>query len=223
LPNAGVIGCRLLNTDGSVQTSCIQKYPTILNQMLDVEWLRLRWPKCSLWDISPMFAVSPHPIEVEVVSGACMMIRREIFERVGMFSNDYFMYAEDIDLCYKIAQAGLATYFVGRVEIVHHGGKSSTQREFKQWSAIEKFRAMTHFCRKTHGNIYAFLFRSAVAVAATSRLAIVGTAKFVGVKQVDCDYAWAKWSAVLRWALGLHASPRNDTIRNKGRRACAGL
>ena len=45
LPDAGVVGCKLLNTDQSIQTSCIQKFPTIPNQLADFEYLRLRWPK----------------------------------------------------------------------------------------------------------------------------------------------------------------------------------
>ncbi len=49
LPKAGVIGCRLLNADLSVQTSCIQTFPTILNQVLDADFLRNRWPECPLW------------------------------------------------------------------------------------------------------------------------------------------------------------------------------
>jgi N-acetylglucosaminyl-diphospho-decaprenol L-rhamnosyltransferase len=49
LPDSGVIGCKLLNTDLSVQTSCIQTFPTIPNQLLDYEYLRLRWPSCSFW------------------------------------------------------------------------------------------------------------------------------------------------------------------------------
>ena len=55
LPEAGVVGCKLLNTDLSTQTSCIQKFPTIFNQLLDVEYLRSRWPSSGLWGIAPLF------------------------------------------------------------------------------------------------------------------------------------------------------------------------
>src|SRR2546422_8923566 len=85
-----------------IQTACIQRFPTVLNQVLDIELLRVRWPACKLWRIEPLFSDREEPSEVEVVSGACLMIRRDVFETVGLFSEDYFMYAEDVDLCFKI-------------------------------------------------------------------------------------------------------------------------
>ena len=56
LPDAGIVGCKLLNTDLSVQTESIQRFPTILNQLLDVEYLRLLWPGCPLWELAPLFS-----------------------------------------------------------------------------------------------------------------------------------------------------------------------
>jgi GT2 family glycosyltransferase len=106
LPDAGIVGCKLLNTDLSVQLTSIQKFPTILNQVLDAEYLQLRWPHCFLWEIAPLFSNEVKLLKVEVITGACMLLRREVFERVGMFSEDYFMYAEDIDLNYKVRRAG---------------------------------------------------------------------------------------------------------------------
>ena len=53
------------------------------------------------------------------------MIKRAAFEAVSLFSEDYFMYAEDLDLCYKVRQAGYTNYYVGEGEVIHHGGKSS--------------------------------------------------------------------------------------------------
>src|SRR5579862_1099128 len=56
LPDAGIVGCKLLNSDLSVQITSIQKFPTILNQVLDAEYLRLRWPGFPLWAIAPLFS-----------------------------------------------------------------------------------------------------------------------------------------------------------------------
>src|SRR5579871_5809019 len=106
LPDAGVIGCKLLNGDGTVQTSSIQKFPTVLNQVLQSERLRLRWPSLPLWGIGPLFSASLVPAKVEAISGACMMLRREVFAAAGLFEESYFMYAEDLDLCYKVRRAG---------------------------------------------------------------------------------------------------------------------
>ena len=107
LPDAGAVGCKLLNSDGTVQTSCIQSIPTILNQVLDSEASRAKWPRSLLWGMAPLFSASENPEEVEAITGACVMLKREVFEEVGLFSEDYFMYAEDIDLSYKIRKAGV--------------------------------------------------------------------------------------------------------------------
>ena len=124
-PDAGAVGCKLLNSDLSLQTSCIQPYPTILNQVLDIEYLKLRCPKLKLWGIWPLFHNNGNPEEIEVVSGACIMIKRNTFDKVEQFSTDYFMYTEDIDLCYKINQAGYKIYYIDDANIIHHGGGST--------------------------------------------------------------------------------------------------
>lgn len=123
LEDAGIVGCKLLNTDLTVQSSCIQTFPTILNQALDADFLRRRWPHSRLWGTSPLLSDCGTPAKVEVVSGACMMIRRDVFEQVGMFSEEYFMYAEDLDLCRKVVRAGFNNYYVGAATIIHHGEK----------------------------------------------------------------------------------------------------
>ena len=125
LPDAGVVGCKLLNSDGTVQTSCIKSFPTLLNQFLDAELLRKLFPRSRLWGMSALLDNSDASAEVEVVSGACMMLRRLDFERIGMFTTDYFMYSEDVDLCLKSRKAGLKNYCVLSAVVVHHGGGSS--------------------------------------------------------------------------------------------------
>lgn len=122
----GVLGCRLLNPDLSVQTSCIHRFPTILNQIADIELLRQRFPRLRLWGMRPLFLTDcGKPISVEAVSGACQMVKRDVLETVGLFSTDYFMYMEDLELCYRISQIGKKVCYLGCATIVHHGGQSS--------------------------------------------------------------------------------------------------
>lgn len=206
LPDAGVVGGRLLNTDLSVQTSCIQRFPTIANQLLDIEVIRLRWPACKLWNIAPLFSSDKNPAQVEVISGACTMLKRYVFEQIGMFSEEYFMYADDMELCYKAKRAGYTNYYVGDAVLVHHGGGSSKQREVRQWATIMKFKAMMHFCSKTRGPGYAFLFRLSMGCAALIRLMAVFILSTVGSKLVHRKNALSKWTAVLKWSTGRHGS-----------------
>src|ERR1700735_81682 len=196
LPDTGIMGCKLLNSDLSVQTSCIQTFPTILNQVLDVDFLRRRWPKNPLWGIGPLYSDSAEPAKVEVVSGACLMIKRAAFEKASLFSEDYFMYAEDLDLCFKVVRAGFANYYTGEGTIIHYGGKSSEPES----ATMMKWRAIPRFCDKNRGRFYGSIFRIVMALTAMGRLAIIKIASVFGntfAAQTDLNSALAKWRTIL--------------------------
>jgi N-acetylglucosaminyl-diphospho-decaprenol L-rhamnosyltransferase len=202
---AGIVGCKLLKTDGSVDTHCIQRFPTIWNQLLDVEFLRQRWPNWKLWGSAPVFKKGP-PVEVEVVSGACLLIDRDSFQRAGGFSREYFMYAEDVDLCYQIRKLGGKAYYTGGASVVHHGGGTSRERCGNAWVAIMQRQAILKFCRRTRGPAYAAMFRLAMACNAMLRLVLL--AIMLPFRRLAADkrvlYSTPeKWFGVLKWALGL--------------------
>lgn len=208
LSDAGVVGCKLLNSDLSVQLSSIQKFPTILNQALDAEYLRLRWPHCPLWEIAPLFAPEVRVMPVDVIPGACMLLRRDVFEKVGLMTEDYFMYAEDIDLNFKTKAAGYRNYYVGTTAIIHHGGRSSAKQSVSNWATIMKYRAMVKLFGRFRGPLYAFGYRFAMGTVALARLAILAVATPVGWitgRASRVREAFSKWKAVLGWALGMGA------------------
>lgn len=204
LPDAGIVGCKMLNTDRSVQITSIQKFPTILNQVLNAEILQRRWPNCPLWAIAPLFADDVKIIKVEVIPGACMLMRRAVFEQVGMFSEEYFMYAEDLDLNYKLKCAGYTNYYVGEAVIIHHGGRSSSKQKVSQWATIMKYRAMTRYYRKTRGRLYEAMYRTAMGCVALGRLTLLALlypfGDLIWDKQ-SLQNASEKWRAVLKWAI----------------------
>lgn len=221
LPGVGVIGCKLLNADLSIQTSCIQKFPTILNQITDIEWFRLRWPHCRLWEIGPLFSANEKPARVEMISGACMMLKRNVFEQAGLFSEDYFMYADDLDLSYKVTQKGFHNYYIGDVTIIHYGGKSTTQKA-NQWATIMKFRAIHKFLVKTRGQIYGASFKLAMACVALGRVALLGLLALLysGMREKESIRSvQAKWNAVLAWAVGLDNSVLNKKMHRISKRS----
>lgn len=204
LPDAGIVGCKMLNTDLSVQTTSIQKFPTILNQVFSAEFLKLRWPNCPLWAIAPLFADNVKLIKAEVIPGACMLLKREVFEQVGMFSEEYFMYAEDLDLNHKVKRASYTNYYVGETAIIHHGGRSSSRQRISQWATIMKYRAMTRYFRKTRGRLYEGMYRTAMGCVAIGRLMLLALmypfAKIIWDKEALLN-ASQKWRAVLKWAI----------------------
>ena len=192
MPEAGVLGCRLLNTDLSFQTSSVQKFPTILNQMFDHD---------SRADVAPAGG-SGQGIPVDMVSGACMLLPREVFIRAGMFSEDYFMYAEDVDLCFKVGKLGLKVYYCGDATIVHFGGGSSSQTGVEQFVVVGQKTAIMQFCRKTRGPLYAWMYRGLMGSAAVARIVLIGL-MLPFTKRLTIRWSLRKWIAVLKWAVGV--------------------
>src|SRR5262249_12335433 len=80
MPDAGVVGAKLLNSDYSLQTSCVQSFPSILNQVFDADYLRAMLPNSSLWGNKVLFQDSRDPRPVDGITGACLMVRRRVFE-----------------------------------------------------------------------------------------------------------------------------------------------
>jgi hypothetical protein len=202
----------LFNGDGSLQTSCVLPFPTILNQALDVEWLHRRFPRAKLFGAAAMFSGKKDPQPVEAISGACIMIHRKTFEEIGMFSNDYFMYAEDIDLCRKVGIAGQKVYLVNSAGIVHFGGGSSKKQKDRLFGALLMRDSNCRLLRKFRGRGYALLYRMVIGVSALMRLtgllvwllpaAVAGR----GRNSIEILQRW--WH-LLMWVFGIRQAPHS--------------
>jgi GT2 family glycosyltransferase len=200
LKDAGATGCRLLNTDGSIQTSSVMPFPTILNQSFNYEPLRLLFPKITLWGIRPLFEDTDSQFVVQAVSGACIMVRREVFENIGMFTTDYFMYSEDIDLCHKISLSGYRVYYVNTASIIHHGGGSSRQRSDNSFSIVKMKESTMIYLKKFKGRPYAVCYRIVIGVTAMLRI-IALTLIYLWAPKNAVQHSLSKWKTILRWSL----------------------
>jgi GT2 family glycosyltransferase len=203
-PDCGIVGARLLNSDGTVQLSCVQAIPTILNKVLDSNVLRSLFPKSRLWGMRPLFEADAHASRVDAISGACMLMRASLFWKVGGFSEEYFMYAEDVDLCDKVRRAGYRNYYVPSAVVWHHGGASSGQAS-SVFSAVMTREATWRFFRKTRGRAYAAAYRAAMLWVACVRLGLFAIGAIFGLKAAgDWKAPFKRWYAVLRWAASTH-------------------
>lgn len=206
-PLTGAAGCRLLNDDGSLQTSCVQAYPTISNQVLDNEWIRARFSRARLWGpAAPEIPGHETPLPVEAVSGACLMVPRVIFEQIGGFSNRFFMYGEDIDLCYRIHKAGWKILHVPQATIIHYGGRSSGQRDDAAFGDVVMRESVYRLLLHTRGWVYAQGFRMAICLASLVRLAMLAAGRVSlldKTKRSRLTSTFSRWLRILRWSLGL--------------------
>jgi GT2 family glycosyltransferase len=203
LDKPGAVGCRLLNSDGSLQTSCVQSMPTVLNQLLDADALQRLSPKSSLWGAAALFNKESAPSIVEAVSGACLMIRKAAFDNVGGFSPEYFMYGEDLDLCFKVRRAGLHNYHVRDALIVHHGG-GSTNRLVSNFSNVMMRESVYRFFLKSRGWLYATSYRVGMCGAALIRMILLLALFPVLIRRSEGGWraTFSKWFRILRWGLG---------------------
>jgi len=204
-PDAGIVGPRLLNSDGSVQDTCVRAFPTVLNQVLDSNLLRTRFPQSTLWGKRGLSTPGDAPFRVDAVSGACLLMKRSLFEAVGQFSTDYFMYAEDMDLCLKATRAGFACYHVPTAVVVHHGGGSSAQSTTSTFAAVMALESQWRYFHKMRSPAYAGLYRAAMLFASLLRVAILLLCwPFAALLRRGRAgrAALRKWAARLRWTLG---------------------
>jgi GT2 family glycosyltransferase len=122
-PEVGAMGCRVLNTDRSMQPTC-GRYPSIINLLLQASGLsKLPWPaffdryQMRRWDRNS-------ERDVEVISGCYLLVRQEVVHAVGMFDEDFFFFGEETDWCQRMLKAGWKLRFAPVGQIIHHGGGS---------------------------------------------------------------------------------------------------
>ncbi len=204
LPGAGAVGCKLLNSDGSLQTSCVQSFPTVLNQVLDSEFLRGHFPDWHIWGISALQSNDREASEVEAISGACILATRQVFEAVGGFSEIYFMYGEDMDLCLKVWRAGRRVYYTPETSIVHFGGGSSAQAK-SNFSNVMMKESVYRFLLLNRGLPAALGYRVAMAGSSMLRLLmILLLLPFTRARIVrHGSGSLRKWLSILRWGVGM--------------------
>ncbi|SRR6266404_189848 len=212
-PRIGAVGSGVLNTDLSMQTHYVQAFPTILNQVLVSESAKHMFPKSKLWGIRSILEYDGHPVNVEVVAGSCVMVKRAVFEKAGRFDEDYFMYAEDVSLCYAIRKCGYQIQYVRDASVIHHGGKSSEFKEESRFSIVMQRESLALYFNKTRGTGYATIYRCATAICAFCRLLLIAGAVPFRRSLPNRRRLLAisrKWKTVLRWSLGLERQAGNE-------------
>jgi len=131
-PRAGVVGPRLLNPDGTLQRS-VRGYPTVWRLATEYLFLRKLAPRSSALNAFYAGGFDHDEVrEVEVVMGACMLLRREAIEQVGECDEDYFLFSEETDWCYRFRGAGWEVVFFPGAECVHVRGASHSGRLYRE-------------------------------------------------------------------------------------------
>jgi GT2 family glycosyltransferase len=187
-PTFAMVGCKLLNEDLTLQRSC-SFFPSLLTPILGkqiVSKIRNKYFPFFSTRLDSAYLDEEHdqPLFPDWIMGAFMMVRKEAVDQVGMFDEDYFMYDEDMDWCYRFKKAGWGIHYIPDTAIVHFGGASS--------SAVPRKTMARHvastllFFIKHHGTLACKLYAIVNVIALTIEvLFLLITFRFIGQKRLQ--------------------------------------
>jgi len=146
-PEVGMLGPKLVRGDGSLDRACRRSFPTPLNAAYHFLRLPRLAPQSARFGAYNLTYRDPDAeYDVDAISAACILIRRSVLEQTGLLDETYWMYGEDIDLCWRSKARGWRTRYYPQVVVQHLKGQSSKARSLR--CTYEFFRAMHLFYRK---------------------------------------------------------------------------
>src|ERR671930_457637 len=148
-PEAAVVGPKLLNPDGTLQRS-VRGFPTLWRLTTEYFFLRKLAPRSRALNAFYASRFAHDEVhEAEFLMGSCLLVRRQAADTVGLFDEDFFMFSEETDWCYRFVQAGWKVLFYPGAEFVHVGGATTSQN----WGPMyrEQLRGHLRFLAKHRG------------------------------------------------------------------------
>lgn len=148
-PKIGVLGVKMTFEDGEVQSTC-NRFPTVFSSIIDNLGLYRFISASKREELLGDFFDYKNSREVEWVYGGFMLSPRKVFEEIGGMPEDYFLFAEDMDYCYQIKQAGYQIWFYADAQIIHKGNRSAGQLP-SHWRIERTVLSNYAFCFKNFG------------------------------------------------------------------------
>jgi GT2 family glycosyltransferase len=145
-PARGAVSPRIDRPDGSLDAACRRTFPSpviALWRLAGLSRLRPGSPRFGAYNLTHLPV--DRPTEVDSGSGACLLIRREVWDQLGGFDEGFFMFGEDLDLCWRIHELGLKVWYEPGARVVHRKGQSSQQNALPMLVAFH--RSMWRFYR----------------------------------------------------------------------------
>ena len=162
-PDVGMVTCKVLNPDGTLQLACRRSFPGPWTSFTKVTGLSKLFPKSKLFARYNLTYLNENEInEVDAVSGSFMMFKKNVYNKVGGFDSRFFMYGEDLDLCYRVQSKGYKVYYVPTTEIIHYKGESTKRSSLDETKIF--YEAMHLFVQKHFSSSFLveFILRSAI-------------------------------------------------------------
>ncbi len=204
-PGTGIVGPKIMGADREIDFRCARRLPSLWGELCERTLLYRRFPR-SRWFARHLMGDWDHgdQREVEAVSGACLFIRREVIDEVGLLDEGYFMFGEDMDWCWRVAQAGWKIVYVPDAVVTHVGGRSSTP-EMRGRLVLEGVRSHARFFAKRFGSPYVCLYRTMMAGLSGVKWALFALSGLLPAATDEAKRAYVRrrqlQGHLLRWAL----------------------
>lgn len=177
-PDAGAMGVKMFDGKGNFLPESKRALPTPLVAFYKIFGLSKLFPKSKIFGKYHLTYLDNNQIhQVDVLSGAFMFIRKEVLDKIGELDEDYFMYGEDIDLSYRITQAGYHNYYYPHTSIIHYKGESTKKSTVNY--VITFYKAMVIFAHKHFSHSYAKFFQFFIYLAIYTRASISIIYRFI--------------------------------------------
>lgn len=155
-PKTGISGCKVLNPDGSFQLACRRGFPTPWASFCKLFGLQRLFPKSKLFArYNQTFRSIDETYNIDSVIGAFMFCRSDAVRAVNGFDPEFFMYGEDLDLCFRVKQMGWDITYLHTTSIIHFKGESTKRSSINEVKHF--YKAMEIFARKHYGGSNFFL------------------------------------------------------------------
>jgi len=152
-PECGMVGCKILNPDGSLQLACRRSFPTPWIAFTKISGLSNIFPRSKLFGkYNLTYLNQDETYEVEAISGSFMFFRKQVVQDIGYLDESFFMYGEDLDWCYRIREANWKIYYLPETKIIHFKGESSKKADIDL--ILQFYRAMKLFVEKHYQHRY---------------------------------------------------------------------
>jgi GT2 family glycosyltransferase len=156
-PDVGAIGPKVLNSDLTIQHQCKRGFPTPWNTLCYFLGLAKIFPKSKVFAGYLLTYLDTEKIqEVDSLSGCAMLVKRDVIEKVGMIDEDYYLYGDDLDWCYRIKSGGWKVVYFPETKIIHYGGRGGTGKK-PYFNIYHFYKSAFIFYRKHPAKKYFFL------------------------------------------------------------------
>lgn len=204
-PKAGALGVRMLDGTGRYLPESKRAFPGPMTSLYKLSGLSALFPRSRVfarYHLGHLDPMKDH--EVDVLAGAFMFVRRSVLDKTGGFDEQFFMYGEDIDLSYRIQQAGHVNHYLSSPTILHFKGESTRKGSLNYVRMF--YNAMGIFVHKHYGGVRAGFFRFFLTIAIWVRAVLSAIGQFIrraGLPLIDAALillafwmakdVWSRW------------------------------